>query len=141
MAANFGTGPLDRRHRFTLSSIAELPKGFRLSLISTIYSAVPASILVGSADLNGDGINGDLLPGTRRGSLGREVKSVDALTITPNTPDPTVPIEFTVPKDGLYGFIVIPENGAGNKDADPRLNHFPYVGVPHQGYANDKATH
>jgi Carboxypeptidase regulatory-like domain len=79
VAANFGTGPLDRRHRFTLSSIAELPKGFRLSMISTIYSAVPASILVGSADLNGDGINGDLLPGTRRGSLGREVKSVDAL--------------------------------------------------------------
>jgi carboxypeptidase family protein len=77
--ANFGAGPLDRRHRFTLSGIAELPKGFRLSMISTIYSGVPASIFVGSADLNGDGINGDLLPGTRRGSLGREVRTVDAL--------------------------------------------------------------
>lgn len=77
--ANFGTGPLDRRHRFTLSGIAELPKGFRLSMISTVYSAVPASILVGSADLNGDGINGDLLPGTRRGGLGREVRSVERL--------------------------------------------------------------
>jgi hypothetical protein len=53
--------------------------GFRLSTISTFYSAVPASILVGSADINGDGINGDLLPGTRRGSLGREVTDVGAL--------------------------------------------------------------
>ena len=48
-------------------------------MISTIYSGVPESIFVGSADLNGDGINGDLLPGTRRGSLGREVRTVDAL--------------------------------------------------------------
>ncbi len=77
--ANFGTAPLDRRHRLTLNGILELPMGFRLSTISTFYSAVPASILVGSADINGDGINGDLLPGTRRGSLGREVTDVGAL--------------------------------------------------------------
>jgi hypothetical protein len=79
VAANFGTAPLDRRHRLTLNGIVELPKGFRLSAIATIYSGVPASIFVGSADLNGDGINGDLLPGTRRGSLGREVSDVAAL--------------------------------------------------------------
>jgi Carboxypeptidase regulatory-like domain len=77
--ANFGTAPLDRRHRLTFNGIVELPKGFRLSSISTVYSGVPNSILVGSADINGDGINGDLLPGTRRGSLGREVKDVSAL--------------------------------------------------------------
>jgi hypothetical protein len=77
--ANFGPGPLDRRHRLTLNGIVELPFGFRVSTISTFYSGVPASILVGSADLNGDGINGDLLPGTRRGSLGREVNDVGAL--------------------------------------------------------------
>ena len=53
--------------------------GFRLSLISTFYSGVPAAILVGSADINSDGINGDLLPGTRRGGLGREVSDVAAL--------------------------------------------------------------
>ena len=79
VAANFGTGPLDRRHRLTLNGIVELPKGFRLSSISTIYSGVPASIFVGSADINGDGLNGDLLPGTRRGSLGREITDVAAL--------------------------------------------------------------
>lgn len=56
-----------------------MPKGFRLSTISTIYSPVPASIFVGSADLNGDGINGDLLPATRRGALGREIDSVAKL--------------------------------------------------------------
>jgi hypothetical protein len=77
--ANFGTGPLDRRHRLTLNGIVELPLGFRVSAIATFYSAVPNSILVGSADINGDGINGDLLPGTRRGSLGREVSSVGDL--------------------------------------------------------------
>jgi hypothetical protein len=77
--ANFGTGPLDRRHRLTLNGIVELPLSFRVSTIWTFYSGVPANILVGSADINGDGINGDLLPGTRRGSLGREVKNVAAL--------------------------------------------------------------
>jgi hypothetical protein len=56
-----------------------LPLGFRVSTISTFYSGIPNSILVGSADINGDGINGDLLPGTRRGSLGREVNDVGAL--------------------------------------------------------------
>ncbi len=79
VAANFGTAPLDRRHRLTFNGILELPKGFRLSAISTVYSGVPASVLVGSADLNGDGINGDLLPGTRRGSLGREISDVAGL--------------------------------------------------------------
>jgi Carboxypeptidase regulatory-like domain len=77
--ANFGTAPLDRRHRLTFNGIVELPKSFRLSSITTMYSGVPASIFVGSADLNGDGINGDLLPGTRRGSLGREITDVGAL--------------------------------------------------------------
>ncbi len=77
--ANLGTAPLDRRHRMTFNGIVELPKGFRLSAISTIYSGVPNSIVVGSADINGDGINGDLLPGTRRGAMGREIGDVAAL--------------------------------------------------------------
>lgn len=63
----------------TLNGIVELPLGFRLSTISTFYSSVPASIFVGSADINGDGINGDLLPGTRRGSLGRDITDVGEL--------------------------------------------------------------
>jgi hypothetical protein len=42
-------------------------------------SGLPATALVGSADLNGDGINGDFLPGTKRGSLGRDVSTVQEL--------------------------------------------------------------
>jgi Carboxypeptidase regulatory-like domain len=79
VGANFGYAPLDRRHRLTLNGIVELPKGFRLSAIATIYSGVPNSIVVGSADINGDGINGDLLPGTQRGSMGRDITDVGEL--------------------------------------------------------------
>ncbi|HZS05051.1 MAG TPA: carboxypeptidase regulatory-like domain-containing protein [Blastocatellia bacterium] len=77
--ANFGYGPFDRRHRLTLNGILELPKGFRLSMISTFNSSLPVNALVGSADLNGDGITGDLLPTTRRGDVGRGINSVAEL--------------------------------------------------------------
>jgi hypothetical protein len=77
--ANFGPASLDRTHRLVANGIVNLPWGFRASLISTIFSGVPQSINVGSADLNGDGINGSLLPGTHRGSLGRDVDSVAKL--------------------------------------------------------------
>lgn len=73
--ANFGPGALDRTHRFTVNGIVELPHGFRVSTIATAYSGLPGSILVGSADLRGDGTNGSLLPGTHRGSLNRDVDS------------------------------------------------------------------
>jgi len=77
--ANFGPGSLDRTQRLVMNGIVNLPYGVRASMISTWYSGLPASILVGSADLNGDGVNGDLLPGTHRGSLGRGVDSVQQL--------------------------------------------------------------
>jgi hypothetical protein len=77
--ANFGPGSLDRTQRLVLNGVANLPAGFRASLISTWYSGLPASLLVGSADLLGNGINGSLLPGTGRGSLGRDVDSVQKL--------------------------------------------------------------
>lgn len=34
--------------------------------------------------------------------------------------DPVVPIIYNAPKDGRYGFIVIPESGAGQKEPAPR---------------------
>jgi hypothetical protein len=77
--ANFGPSALDRTHRLVANAIVNLPFGFRASLISTWFSGLPQSIVVGSADLNGDGVNGSLLPGTKRGSLGRDVDSVDKL--------------------------------------------------------------
>lgn len=73
--ANFGIGPLDRTHRFTLNAIYELPYAFRFSTITTAYSGLPQSITVGTSDLAGDGVIGSLLPGTRRGALNREVNT------------------------------------------------------------------
>ena len=77
--ANFGIGPLDRTHRLTVNGIVELPKGFRFSMISTWNGGVPVTATVGSADINGDGINGDLVTGTRRGAVGRDITSVAKL--------------------------------------------------------------
>jgi hypothetical protein len=62
-----------------MNGIVELPANFRLSLISSQSSGLPQSFIVGSADINGDGVNGALLPGTRRGSMGRDIDSVDKL--------------------------------------------------------------
>ncbi|QEL21091.1 hypothetical protein [Limnoglobus roseus] len=42
-----------------------------------------------------------------------------ACNIAYQEPNPAVEIPFTAPEDGRYGFIVIPENGAGNRDRDP----------------------
>lgn len=77
-SGNLGVGPFDRRHRFVLNGIVELPRGFRFSGLSTIYSGVPANATV-AADINGDGIITDILPGTRRGSLNRSITSVQDL--------------------------------------------------------------
>jgi hypothetical protein len=79
VAANYGPAQLDRTHRLTMNGIVELPWGIRASLLSTHSSGLPQSIQVGSADLNGDGVTGDFLPGTHRGSLGRDIDSVDKL--------------------------------------------------------------
>src|SRR5262249_6596355 len=68
---NYGASALNRATRLVLNGIVELPWGFRASLLSTVYGGLPNSILVGSADLRGDGVNGALLPGTRRGALNR----------------------------------------------------------------------
>src|SRR5262249_47459428 len=79
VAANYGPAQLDRRHRLTMNAIVELPAGVRLSLLSTQYTRLPQSFIVGSADINGDGINGDLLPGSHRGAMARDIDNVDKL--------------------------------------------------------------
>lgn len=37
-------------------------------------------------------------------------------------PNPSIEIPFVAPDDGRFGFIVIPESGAGNRDRDPLPN-------------------
>jgi hypothetical protein len=89
---DFGPAPSDRTHRFVFSSIYELPRvaggsAWRRALdgwtVSTIWSAAsgaPASVfLPGAEALNGYGDFTPYLPGTRAGSVGRDVGSLDEL--------------------------------------------------------------
>jgi hypothetical protein len=103
--ANFGPTSLDRTHRLVANGIVNLPWGFRASLISTVFSGLPQSINVGSADLNGDGINGSLLPGTHRGSLGRDVGSVEKLNSLIRQYN-TTRAGKPLPRGGLSPYIV-----------------------------------
>jgi hypothetical protein len=72
--ANYGPLDADARHRFTFSGIAELPLGFRASLIGVFVSRAPFNArLPGTIDVNGDGTFGDTLPGLKVNSLGRGI--------------------------------------------------------------------
>jgi hypothetical protein len=108
--ANFGPTALDRTHRLVANGIVNLPWGFRASLISTWFSGLPQNITVGSVDLRGDGVNGSLLPGTHRGSLGRDVDSVaklNSLIRQYNTAYAGKPL----PRGGLAPYILeLPDN-------------------------------
>lgn len=54
------------------------------------------------------------------GKSGWKLAKSEPAQITATDRDPTIRIPYAVEKDGLYGFIVIPENGAGGKQDDPR---------------------
>jgi hypothetical protein len=82
----YGPNALDRTHMFTFASTFEFVGGLRLSLITRIYSALPATLTIPScacaadiflSDVTGDGTGGDVLPGTNVGSFGRSVKVGD----------------------------------------------------------------
>jgi hypothetical protein len=73
-----GYGPLDRDvpHILNLSAVVELPWRLQLGFNSSYYSKPPFTAFVTGLDFNGDGTDGDALPGTsvnrfNRG-LGRE---------------------------------------------------------------------
>jgi Carboxypeptidase regulatory-like domain len=67
------TGPLatDIRHILNLSAIAQLPARFQLGLTFAYSSTRPFSAYVGPVDFNGDGTQGDLLPGTTVNAFNR----------------------------------------------------------------------
>ncbi len=85
----FGPAGLDRTQQFSMSLGVDLPHGFRLNTISRISSPLSQSVFLpcndcGSAeifftDLDGDGVIQDPLPGTNRGSFGRQVKDAKRL--------------------------------------------------------------
>jgi hypothetical protein len=80
------TGPstLDRTHQLSFGGVAALPASFRVSFIGHFYTALPTTLTVPSTnlgageifrtDFTGDGTVNDLLPGTRAGSFGRDIK-------------------------------------------------------------------
>jgi len=80
------TGPstLDRTHQLSIGVVADMPSSFRVGFISHFNTALPATLSVPNSnlgpgeifrtDFTGDGTSGDLLPGTRAGSFGRDIK-------------------------------------------------------------------
>jgi hypothetical protein len=54
------------------------------------------------------------------GKVGWKEDSRKVVIIGPSDKDPTIEMPYTAPRDGLYGFIVLPVNGAGGKPEDPR---------------------
>jgi len=80
----FGPAGLDRTHQLTVSFLSELPWGFKIGSTTRLATALPISIFMPIAsptgsgeifftDFDGDGTIGDPLPGTNRGSFGRDV--------------------------------------------------------------------
>jgi hypothetical protein len=89
-----GPDGLDRRHQISFGGIMELPRSFRLGIISHFYSPLPQNLTLQTTgtpggifvtDVTGDGTGdgalpngsnggfGDILPGTNLGSFGRDV--------------------------------------------------------------------
>ena len=85
----FGPAGLDRTHQLSFGLLTTLPWGINLNTTTRIASPLSQSVFLdcqdcGAAeiffsDLDGDGISEDPLPGTNRGSFGRDVKDGAAL--------------------------------------------------------------
>jgi hypothetical protein len=85
----FGPTGLDRTHQLTFGLLTSLPWGINVNTTTRIASPLSQSAFIscldcGAAeiflsDLDGDGITEDPLPGTNRGSFGRDVKNGAAL--------------------------------------------------------------
>jgi len=102
----FGPAGLDRTHRFVLSAIYDLPffrsssnsfkrnvlGGWQVSLISTSFSGGPQSVFLPHfVDLSRTGTFTSYLPGTRNGSIGRDVRSVGDLNAIINAYNASIP--------------------------------------------------
>ena len=77
-----GYGSADRPHIFSFSGVADLPLGLRAGLIVSLESGAPLTAKIPgvaspSSDLNGDGTNNDLLPGTSFNTLNRDISASD----------------------------------------------------------------
>ena len=86
-----GYAGLDRRNIFSIGFSGTLKYGLKVGLIAHVDSAVPTNLRVDTqggapgeifrSDLDGDGQTGDLLPGTKPGAYGRQVKPRDLANV------------------------------------------------------------
>jgi hypothetical protein len=83
----FGPSGLDRTHQISFGGFAELPRSFRLSILSHLYSPLSTTLLVPNTnlgfgeifrtDFTGDGTVQDPMPGTRFGNFDRGIHAGD----------------------------------------------------------------
>jgi carboxypeptidase family protein len=80
----FGPSLLDRTHQFSFGGFADVPAGFRLSVITHFYSPLPNTLTVQNTgsfgqifqtDFTGDGSTQDLMPGTTLGNFDRGINA------------------------------------------------------------------
>jgi len=74
---NNGPLPTDYTNILNLSAVLKLPMRFELGINFSYSSAPPFSAYLAGIDLNGDGITGDLLPGTTVNAFNRGMGRAD----------------------------------------------------------------
>lgn len=150
-----GPSGLDRTHQFSAGGFFQLRHGPMLSFISHLYSSLPTNLTLekdfnGSpgeifrTDINGDGLTGDLLPGTEPGAFMRQVKgnSINRLIAQYNSESAgrLTPAGQTLVASGLFTQGQLEQLGAvtptiatapSNQDNNPWLRTFDAtVGYP-----------
>jgi hypothetical protein len=91
--SHFGPTAFDRTHQFSLGTTMDFLKPLRVAVIGHVYSPLSQSMVIRDrgrsgeifhTDFTGDGTTGDLLPGTRVGAFGRDVKSSNMTSVLQN---------------------------------------------------------
>ena len=75
--SNYGPLSTDFRNILSISGLGRLPGQIQLGYFTTYVSRPPFSVILGTLDLNGDGNNGDLLPGTKVNQFNRGLGKQD----------------------------------------------------------------
>lgn len=74
-------GPSGSRHILNISGEVDLPGRFQVSMISQISTSDPVNPTVAGVDFNGDGTNGDRLPGTTYNQFNRGLGKSDLVRL------------------------------------------------------------
>ena len=75
--SNYGPLSTDFRNILSISGLGRLPGQIQLGYFTTYVSRPPFSVILGTLDLNGDGNDGDLLPGTKVNQFNRGLGKQD----------------------------------------------------------------